>query len=63
LKNFPSKISFTRKDDGPSIEECLKAEKSIWKKWRGIVHLHLQGDVALWWGSLDYDKMMALSDE
>jgi hypothetical protein len=56
-------MSFTGKDDGPSIEEFLKAEKSIWKNWKGIVLIRLRGDAALWWRSLDYDKMMALSDE
>jgi hypothetical protein len=55
---------FAGKDDGPSIEEFLKEGRFIQKtNWKGIIDLHLQGDVTIWYKSLDYGKMRALSDE
>jgi hypothetical protein len=30
---------------------------------KALISLNLQGDVAIWWNSLNYSKMMALSDE
>jgi hypothetical protein len=55
---------FTGKDDGPSIEEFIKDRKSSKKEnWKDLVVCKLQGDATIWWKSLNYNKMMALSDE
>jgi hypothetical protein len=31
--------------------------------WKVMINLSLQGDATIWWNSLSYRKMMALSDE
>jgi hypothetical protein len=55
---------FTGKYDGPSIEYFLNEEKLVWKEhWRGLVNLHLQGDVTIWWNFLDYNMIRKLSDK
>jgi hypothetical protein len=55
---------FTGKDDGPSIEEFLNIGSHSWKEhWKVFLNLSLQGDAHIWWNSLSFRKMMALSDE
>jgi hypothetical protein len=55
---------FTRNYDGPSIEEVIKHRNSFSKEhWKVMINLSLQGDATIWWNSLNYRKMMALSDE
>ena len=55
---------FTGNYDGPSIEEIIKHRKSFNKEhWKVMINLSLQGDATIWWNSLSYRKMMALSDE
>jgi hypothetical protein len=50
--------------DVPGIEEVIKKRKSFSKDHlKALISLNLQGDVAIWWNSLNYSKMMALSDE
>jgi hypothetical protein len=54
---------FIGKCDGPSIESFIKEIKSAWEDtWSHWVDLKLQGDVAIWWKSLDYKEMMRLSN-
>jgi hypothetical protein len=55
---------FTGKDDGPSIEEFIKSTSQVWKeKWKFLVPFSFKEDASIWWKSLDFAKMMALSDE
>jgi hypothetical protein len=55
---------FTGNFDGPSIEEVIKHRNSFSKEHlKVLISLNLQGDVAIWWNSLNYSKIMALSDE
>ena len=57
-------FSFTRNDDGMSIEEYLEEWSSKWKtSWCNWVSLYLQDDARVWWDSLNHDKMETLSDE
>jgi hypothetical protein len=60
---FHSKMYFTGKCDGPSIEAFIKEIKSAWEEnWPHWVDLKLQGDAAIWWKSLDYKEMRTLSN-
>ena len=57
-------LQFTINDDGKSIEEYLEETKSSWKtSWRNFVNCYLKDDANLWLNSLNYDKMMTLSDD
>jgi hypothetical protein len=54
---------FIGKCDGPSIEAFIKEIKLAWEEnWPHWVALKLQGDVAIWWKSIDYKDMMKLSN-
>jgi hypothetical protein len=55
---------FIGNDEGPSIEDFLKSQKSEWKEqWKFFLHICLREDSHTWWNSLSNRKMMALSDE
>jgi len=57
-------VFLLEKDDGPSIEEFLKAHKSEWKeKWKHSLFFHFREDVSTWWKSLDHVKMTGIFDE
>jgi hypothetical protein len=43
---------FTGKDDGPSIEEYIKSQKSLWKEnWKFCLHMVSKKMLAIWWKS------------
>jgi hypothetical protein len=55
---------FTEKYDGPSIEDFIKDRKLVSKEtWPYYVECKLQGDASIWWKSLCYNQLMALSKE
>jgi hypothetical protein len=39
---------FMGKDDGPSIEEFIKYQKSLWQeKWKDCLHCGFKDDIAI----------------
>jgi len=59
-----SKRFFTGNDVGFSIEEFLKDLKArVSNNWRFWIEFYLKDEAMVWYNSLDYSKMKALSDE
>lgn len=56
--------SFTGKDNGLTIEECIKKSKSLWKNnWKWLVLGNFEDEAATWWGLLNQKKCLNLHDE
>lgn len=56
-------LCFTRKDNGPTIEEYIKQKKSVWEKyWKNSVWLSFKDEAYNWWFSLDNKQFTKLSD-
>ena len=55
---------FTRKDNGPTIEEFIKdIKKTYTKHWKDLVWFFCTDEVAIWWSPLDSKKVSKLLDE
>ena len=56
-------LYFTGKDDGPTIEECIKQKKWVWKnQWRDSWGLAFKDEAYKWYLSLDDKQLTKLSD-
>jgi hypothetical protein len=57
-------IFFTRRDDGPSIEEFIQSHKSLWKeKWKSFVDWGFKDDAQIWWQPFEFLEWMSLYEE
>ena len=57
-------LGFTGKDNGPTIEEYIKKQKSLWKNnWKWWVLELFREEAATWWGLLNKTKCYNLPDE
>jgi hypothetical protein len=57
-------LFFTRKYDGPSIEEFIQSQKSLWKgKWKSFADWGFKDDALIWWQSFHHFEWMSLSEE
>jgi len=57
-------LCFTGKYNGPTIEEYIKAKKSLWPHlWRFFIVSNFKDEAATWWGLLNQKKCSNLPDE
>ena len=58
------KLYFTRKDDGPTIEEFIQRTKSNFGIcWKSTARLNLTDEADRWWRSLGIKQFNALLDK
>ena len=55
---------FTGNNNGPTIEEFIKIQKSLWQKhWKCFIVANFKDEAVTWWESPDRQKHLSLPNE